>query len=713
MFLDFLIILKWWLYILLIGIIFLPFTQKYLYRFLDKGYIFSKFIGILLTSFLVWLLSALKLAPFSDIIIYGVILLFIIINIYLLFTNNLKVKNINVKTLVICLAEELIFLFLLICWCYIRGVKPEINGLEKFMDFGFINAILRADYMPPMDIWFAGVGINYYYFGHFVCAFLTKLTNIDSAITYNLMISTIFALTFLFSFSVALNIIFVFNKEKLKNAIIAGIISALMVTFAGNLHGFTYAYAKPFINKNITFTKSDYKYYYPNSTRYIGHNPANDDKTIHEFPIYSFVVSDVHGHVSDIPIVLLYLALLLACATEYYFSRVIRFQYIIILSILLSVMYMTNAWDYPIYFTVTLATIIAFSFKNLSTNDSTDNNRTSYLKKLKPLIVAISIFILSQLFLIPFNKSFDMISNSIGLVKSHSPIYQLLILWGHQFFFSLCFIGYIIFKTVVYFKNKSNQRNFNDYLNKFNPSEVLNFVLVCCALGLVLLPEIVFVVDIYVKTYHRANTMFKLTFQAFIMFGITTGFIVVTLLEKINKKIVKLSVIFIFILFLTLPMLYPFMCINGYYGNMQIENYKGLYGLNFIKSKDDGDYKVIQWFNKNVKGQPVILEAHGDSYSEYCRISMATGLPTIQGWVVHEWLWRNDYNKVKKRVDEVSVVYESDDLQETINILKKYKVQYIIVGNKEKIKYKSIKTDKLLTLGVEYKFGNTSVIKLN
>ena len=39
--------------------------------------------------------------------------------------------------------------------------------------------------------------------------------------------------------------------------------------------------------------------------------------------------------------------------------------------------------------------------------------------------------------------------------------------------------------------------------------------------GLALLPEIVYVKDIYSGSYKRANTMFKLTYQAFIMFGIS------------------------------------------------------------------------------------------------------------------------------------------------------------------------------------------------
>ena len=45
---------------------------------------------------------------------------------------------------------------------------------------------------------------------------------------------------------------------------------------------------------------------------------------------------------------------------------------------------------------------------------------------------------------------------------------------------------------------------------------------------------------------------------------------------------------------------------------------------------------------KTIEGQPVVLEANGDSYSDYERVSAMTGLPTVLGWYVHEWLWRGD-----------------------------------------------------------------------
>ena len=44
------------------------------------------------------------------------------------------------------------FLFSLCFWTYLRGFTPKIEGLEKFMDYGFVNSILRSGYVPPKDM---------------------------------------------------------------------------------------------------------------------------------------------------------------------------------------------------------------------------------------------------------------------------------------------------------------------------------------------------------------------------------------------------------------------------------------------------------------------------------------------------------------------------------------------------------------------------------
>ena len=59
--------------------------------------------------------------------------------------------------------------------------------------------------------------------------------------------------------------------------------------------------------------------------------------------------------------------------------------------------------------------------------------------------------------------------------------------------------------------------------------------------------------------------------------------------------------------------------------------YKGLNATSFLSHDFTEDVAGIKWLKKNVKGSPVVLEANGDSYSGYERVSAMTGLPTVLG----------------------------------------------------------------------------------
>ncbi|MCX6726160.1 MAG: DUF2298 domain-containing protein, partial [Candidatus Shapirobacteria bacterium] len=168
----------WWLYLLGLGILFLPLTFVFFKKFFDYGYALAKIIGILLLSYITWLLGSLKILPFTN---WG---LWLIIGFLFLF-NFLILKKQKIKDKWrIFIFEETLFFICLTVWSFIRGFQPEIHGLEKFMDFGFVNSLLRSQFFPPTDMWLAGQNINYYYFGHLVTAVLTKLSGLDSAITY-------------------------------------------------------------------------------------------------------------------------------------------------------------------------------------------------------------------------------------------------------------------------------------------------------------------------------------------------------------------------------------------------------------------------------------------------------------------------------------------------------------------------------------------------
>src|SRR3989344_3039605 len=132
---DLLFVLQWWFVWFILGIAFLPLTTIIFSNFFDRGYIFSKILGLLLLSYTVWFLSSLKILPFASWSIILIFILFIFVNFK--FFKIPKLSRIFV-------IEEIIFLLGLIFWAFVRAHEPSVHGLEKFMDFGFINSILRT-----------------------------------------------------------------------------------------------------------------------------------------------------------------------------------------------------------------------------------------------------------------------------------------------------------------------------------------------------------------------------------------------------------------------------------------------------------------------------------------------------------------------------------------------------------------------------------------
>ena len=93
------------------------------------------------------------------------------------------------------------------------------------------------------------------------------------------------------------------------------------------------------------------------------------------------------------------------------------------------------------------------------------------------------------------------------------------------------------------------------------------------------------------------------------------------------------------------------------------------------------------------------MEANGDSYSDYERVSAMTGLPTILGWYVHEWLWRGGTEELNQRIGIVEAVYTSSDQELVKSILEEYQVEYIFVGRMEQEKYENLNENMLKSLG--------------
>lgn len=716
-------VLEWWFLFFTIGLAFFPFSSLLFTRLLDKGYIFSKIIGTLLITYSIFALCTLHIFSFTftSTLITAMVLFLVSLSIFILFTKKpFAILFNNWQQYVF---EEFLFFTGLYFWSFIKAYQPDIHGLEKYMDYGFINSILRSSYFPPKDMWFTPLSINYYYFGHLYTAVLTRLSGINSSVTFNLMIATILGLSFSMSYSIATSLLSIYVKSvnsalRSKTIVIAGIISASLVTFSGNLHTI-YTFFQAYPNENpvpfwtLPFLPSSFpnSYWYPNATRFIMN-------TIHEFPMYSFVVSDLHGHVLSIPIVLTMLALLFCILSSHK-----KLLHMICMGFLIAISYMTNAWDGIIYFILT-ALILLFS--HIIDNPLKGRSYIQYAKNISfPIAISTAVLITSViLFLLPFSLFFKPFVSGVGVLCApqfltnierigpflfevnhcqKSPLWQLFILYGYFYFWVILF----------FFQFKKEKKNLSNFF-------VLALILV--STFLIIFPEFFYMKDIY-PAHYRANTMFKLGYQAFIMLSLTSGYVAIkTIITAKNNfprllfqfnilKIGQYLVVGIFALtgsFLVL--IYPYFSTVSYFDGLK--NYSGLDGTSYLEKLYPSDYKAISWINTHITNQPVLVEAQGDSYTDFGRVSTNTGLPTILGWTVHEWLWRGTYDIPAPRIPDVQTLYEIKDVQTAKNILKKYNVSYIFVGQLERQKY-HLQEDKFLSLGtLVYQQNETSIYKM-
>jgi len=278
-----------------------------------------------------------------------------------------------------------------------------------------------------------------------------------------------------------------------------------------------------------------------------------------------------------------------------------------------------------------------------------------------------------------------------------------MILYGFFYFFVIAFLVSIFPKIKMPQNGKLTLA-----FKSLAASDVFILFIILLSTLLIIIPEFIYIKDIY-PGHYRANTMFKLVYQSSIMLSIASGYIIVRIISNFKFSYLKLGYWVIGSIGLLLVTIYPYFAINSYYN---LKTYQGLDGIKYLKTLYPTDYEGILWINKNIKGQPVILEAQGDSYTDYARVSANTGLPTVLGWTVHEWLWRGTYDIPCPRIPEVQTLYEAESIEDTKKLIDKYNIRLVFIGDLEREKYPKLNEEKFKLLGkVIFQNGNTKIYK--
>jgi uncharacterized membrane protein len=572
----------------------------------------AKLAVIVLPSILIWSLGHLGWPVDSYIYLWMILTIMAVVSIYLWTSGRVSMPRWSKKE---WLGVELILLAIMVGYGLVRGFTPNIDSLEKYMDWGFIVRYLTSGEVPTIDMWQAGSQINYYSFGHFMASLVVRMTGLPWSVAYNTLLAIWMMLTGAMTLLLGMKI----GEYLGKRRILVGLLMTMAIILMGNSHGWWY-----WISKGTWDG-----YWYAEATRFIPFS-------IHEFPAYSFIVSDLHAHLLALPLVLA----LVAIYMSYNYER----SKSLVMGGLLASIAMTNTWDVLI---LSILILVVESLKMIK-------RRGIGMKVMSGWIwVSIAALVL----FLPWWSQFEKITYGVWLVEERSEIWRLVALWGGM-----------ILMVVMALISTSKMRLFM-------------WALALTGLFCIVLPEIIYFKDIY-PSHPRANTMFKFTFTGF---GLWTVVIVSGVSQALNQKrgIIKILGV-LGLVIMAGQMSWSIPGYSSFYDKMK--NYKGIDGEVWISEELPFQSQAIKYLrNNNESGN--IVEAVGDSYSKLNTISAFSGRPTIQGWRVHEWLWRGSYDVVKTREEVVRQVYEASDMDSAREILYEYDIRYIVMSNQEREKY--------------------------
>ncbi len=229
----------------------------------------------------------------------------------------------------------------------------------------------------------------------------------------------------------------------------------------------------------------------------------------------------------------------------------------------------------------------------------------------------------------------------------------------------------------------------------------LTFVLAMAAAALLLVmgPELFRIVDLF---GNRMNTVFKLSYQAWALFAVVGAFALYYMVSRFSgmNPVLRLAAygwVGVFAVGVLVSLYYPLAA--AYTKSLGPSGNATLDGLAYIETANPSERFGIQWLKENAGADDRIVEAVGDSYSDYGRVASSTGIPTVLGWKFHEEQWRGSRKPFEGREEDVRDLYQTASLEEARRILDKYRINYVIVGPREMTTYGSDGLSKFEQLG--------------
>jgi YYY domain-containing protein len=713
------LIIRWWLLFIALMILGLPVAARLFKPFPGRGSGFGLPLSLMIITFVTYWIGRFE---FSAIAYGSGLLVLTILAVYSWHAGAIvkwrpAVSSFGVFTVGFTVAIGL------------KLIHPEIDtGAEHFLDFGLLQSTLRADVLPPEDMWFAGRHVQYYYGSHLAIAILTELTSTSPAYSYNLAFAGVVGMFLMAVYELTGTIAEV--REESRR--LAGITGVFLVGVASNLMtpiqlalGALLWLIPDSILLTIWPRFREVAIKYPSGFDWFSPSRIIPG-TINEFPLFAFINGNPHPHVVSPPL----LAVSAAVAYSYYLtdeSAVYRRQLLIfgVVPFITGLILVVDSWSFPTVLGLTWLALV-FSPGRLRTllpdrpiasieqYLSTDSClRADIERTVGASLIVLILGIGSMIVVFPFVSGIasgrtvavmgaDQRSGVVGLLIVHGVF---LIPLAAHVIPRIRIKSWIKLATLSGLGILSVMFHFHA-LFLFVPliiggwlwlrtshDDGFEVVLIIGGAGILFLTEVVYLNPLFVASGYvpRFNTVFKAYFQVWVIWSAATGSAIQRVIRNsslsLNSPLVgqfgtteiKMALISILIL-----------SSSSYAGLWLINNGSNMgstiNGLAYAEREHPDEMEAIEWLDTNVSGQPTIVTAPGVTSDRWGAGAAATmtGIPTVAGW--SKEMTHRGRAAYMSRVRDVRIIYEGTTVEKT-KLLKTYDVTYIYVGPTERSRY--------------------------
>jgi YYY domain-containing protein len=474
----------WYLVILALGLFTYPIVRAALPGLADHGYPLSRVVGLLLWAWMSWIAGSVGLT-YSRLVIGAALGLIMLLGAWFAWRQRAGLRSEWKERWKYFLLVEGLFLVFFLLDLGIRLGNSDLwhpyKGGERPMDFSYFNAILKSTAFPPYDPWYAGGYINYYYFGYVIVGTPVKLLGIVPSIAYNFILPTLFACLAVSAFSIGWNLLDGGRTTKdgdsspvvRRLSFVGGISASAALVLLGNLgtvrmfyQGFqrmaapggvidkanifqhiiwaVKGFALAVGGASLPYIHGDF-YWYPSRVL-----PDASGSPITEFPLFTFLYSDLHAHMIAFMLTVLVIAWALSVllAKAKWTSRLDAAVSLFLGGLTIGAIKPTNTWDFYTYLILALVVLVyaVIRYADVSRFPAVLSNFPDWFKRL--LLAGGAAAILTGLSLLlyqPFSHWFGQAYNSVEAWKGgRSNISSYLTHWGVFLFF---IVSWMIWET--------------------------------------------------------------------------------------------------------------------------------------------------------------------------------------------------------------------------------------------------------------------------